>query len=176
MPPPPYQSARSDAEVVVVDRDDRGQATAAGAGVIFPRPLPGTDPGWHGLGVQTAGHYPQSIAGLETDGVSDHGYHRTGEMTVLADKPTWPRCSTQMLTLRAEPGMSGPGEVEVLTSGEPAGLFPALSPELAGRMGLRPGHPGRPSLRDSPLRAAVQQRGAVVGAGRGPPRWSGRSV
>ncbi|MGH9120106.1 MAG: FAD-dependent oxidoreductase, partial [Acidimicrobiales bacterium] len=41
-----YHLASAGADVVLVDRGDHGQATAAGAGVVFPWPLPGEPPAW----------------------------------------------------------------------------------------------------------------------------------
>ncbi|HZD02136.1 MAG TPA: FAD-dependent oxidoreductase [Actinomycetes bacterium] len=46
-----WHLAAQGADVEVVDRADEGQATAAGAGVVFPWPLPGTPPAMAALGL-----------------------------------------------------------------------------------------------------------------------------
>lgn len=54
-----------------VDRADTGQATAAGAGVVFPWQPLDAPPAWQALGVLVADHYPRLVETLAGEGAGD---------------------------------------------------------------------------------------------------------
>lgn len=127
-----YHLAAEGARVVVVDRADQGQATAAGAGVVFPWLLQGTPPGIAALGLRAAEHYPRLVEALLAAGVRDTGYVPVGGITVVEDGAVLDEMYKALLRLREQPGMAALGAVERLAAGEPAVRFPVLRGDLAG--------------------------------------------
>ncbi len=154
-----YHLAAQGVDVVVVDRGDEGQATAAGAGVVFPWPLPGTPPAMAALGLGAAEHYPRLVEALVAAGVEDPGYARVGGITVVEDGPAVGEMYEGVLRLREQPGMEGMGEIERLGPGEPAERFRALRADLAGLWVEGVGRIDGRAMRDALLRTA-----AVYGA------------
>jgi D-amino-acid dehydrogenase len=154
-----YHLAARGTDVVLVDRADEGQATAAGAGIVAPWPLPGTPAPIAALGLAAAEHYPQLLDALVAAGVEDHGYARVGGILVAPDGPVLEELHQGMLRLCAQPGMAGLGEIERLPLGEPAARFPVLRADLAGLATSGIGRVNGRMLRDALLCAATA-RGA----------------
>ena len=79
-----FALARRGADVDIVDADVPGQATAAGAGIIQPwSTSAGGD--FYELYAAAASYYPQLIGRLETVGVTDIGFRRSGALVVNDD-------------------------------------------------------------------------------------------
>ena len=159
-----WHLAAQGADVVLVDRADRGQATAAGAGIVAPWPLPGTPAPIAALGLAAAAHYPQMLDGLVASGVDDHGYARVGGIHVAPDGPALDEMHQGMLRLASQPGMAGLGQLQRLGPGEPAARFPPLRADLAGLAASGIGRVNGRLLRDALLGAAAA-RGARRRAG-----------
>jgi D-amino-acid dehydrogenase len=147
-----YQLARRGAAVIIVEGDQAGAATNAGAGIICPWTAP-LDDAWYRLCCAGARHYSELLAMLADDGQVDTGYARVGALC-LAEQAGTVSGLAALLESRREtaPGM---GEVTALAPGEPARMFPPLAPDLAGFwVGGAARVDGR-AIRDSLLRAAV---------------------
>jgi D-amino-acid dehydrogenase len=77
-----YRLLRHGARVTLIDRQDLGQATAAGAGILPPLD--------HFIGIEAMlpllrearGYYPELLAALEEDGEADTGYDVVGALHV----------------------------------------------------------------------------------------------
>src|SRR2546423_30965 len=74
-----YHLVRRGADVVLVDRGDPGQATAAGAGIISPWLARLTDPAWHAIARPAARYYPRLGAELDLE------YARVGALYVAPE-------------------------------------------------------------------------------------------
>ena len=127
-----YHLAKEGVEVVLVDRADDGQATAAGAGIVSPWPAPGAHPAMAALGIAAAEHYPRLVEELVAAEVGDPGYARVGSVLVMDDGPLVSAVYEGMLGLRRHPGTAGLGEIELLGPGVPAERLPLLRSDLAG--------------------------------------------
>ena len=76
-----YHAARGGARVLVVDRDDAGRATSAGAGIVSPETdVHHTDP-YYELGRRAAEYYPVLLDALPRRA----GYQRCGMLVVAND-------------------------------------------------------------------------------------------
>ena len=64
------------AEVVVVDEDHAGRATAAGAGIVSPWSSGRVDPDWRRIADAGARYYPALIQRLAEAGETETGYRR----------------------------------------------------------------------------------------------------
>ncbi|SFD80963.1 D-amino-acid dehydrogenase [Paenibacillus catalpae] len=80
-----YQLAKSGAEVLIIDRKDKGQATDAAAGIICPWLSQRRNKAWYQLAKSGARYYPELIAALEAEGETDTGYARVGALSVHMD-------------------------------------------------------------------------------------------
>ncbi|HWC39440.1 MAG TPA: FAD-dependent oxidoreductase [Acidimicrobiales bacterium] len=162
-----YHLATAGADVVLVDRGDEGQATAAGAGIVSPWPLSGADDPMAALGSAAAEHYPRLIGDLVASGVEEPGYEVVGSMLVAEDGPTLTGIHEALSQTYRWEGEWGPGEVERLAPGEPAARFPVLSSDLAGVWTEGTARVDGRVLRDSLIRVA---------SGRGAERRTGTAA
>jgi D-amino-acid dehydrogenase len=151
-----YQLARRDAEVIIVEGDQPGIATNAGAGIICPWTAPLED-AWYRLCCEGARHYGELLAMLADDGQRETGYARVGALCVTDQAETLSGMDTLLRSRRVSaPEM---GDVTAIAPGEPGQLFPPLAPALAGFLITGAARIDGRAIRDSLLRAAVS-RGA----------------
>lgn len=81
-----HRLAREGVDTVLFDRRDEGRATDAGAGIVAPATSSRTDSAaWFALAREAAAHYPDLVADLEADGVTDHGYDSCDLLSVAVD-------------------------------------------------------------------------------------------
>jgi glycine/D-amino acid oxidase-like deaminating enzyme len=150
-----YRLAAEGAEVLTVDAGYCGQATFAGAGVVFPWPISPVGAGWEEFWWAAAARYPVLLSQLSADGEPDPGFSRVGSITV-SDNPLDPE--PLYAARERDPSV---GSIEMLPAGVPAQRFPALRPDLPG---LFVGGVGRVDGRL--LRAALLRAAARYGARR----------
>jgi glycine/D-amino acid oxidase-like deaminating enzyme len=158
-----YRLARSGARVTLVDRDDPGQATAAGAGIIAPatstRPLPAFYP----LAYRAGAYYDELRAALAEDGETATGYDVPGLLHVATSETEAARLPDmlQLFQERAAAGAPNLGDVTLLDGGAARALFPPLG-NISGAIHVSAAArvDGR-LLRDA-LRRAAERRGATV--------------
>lgn len=143
-----YHVARQGAETVLVDRDDQGQATAAGAGIVCPWSSRLTHPVWHELADAAAAYYPTLLADLAEP---DVGYRRVGALRLGDDV-------YRQVLARATPNA---GDIDLLTGAEAKALFPPLRGDMpAVHISGGARVDGR-RVRDA-LRTAAVRHGATV--------------
>lgn len=80
-----YHLARDGADVVLVDRGDRGQASAAGAGIVGPWLAGGLDDPTRLIAAAGARYYPDIVAALTELGETDLGHARTGGLNLVRE-------------------------------------------------------------------------------------------
>jgi D-amino-acid dehydrogenase len=124
-----YTASRLGAEVILVDADLPGKATAAGAGIICPWSSGPSLPGWYDFACAAAREYPAMIAGLADAGADDVSYRQVGALYVPAGEADLEAASERLLTMRA----SAPeiGEIRILGPAEARLLFPPLRRDAA---------------------------------------------
>lgn len=122
------------ASVVLIDRRDPGQATAAGAGILPPLD--------HFVRVEAVlpllraarAAYPELIAELQGDGVLDVGYDVVGALQVASSEEelaALPELALECERRRAE-GFAHVGAVTRLEPTQARSLFPLLGPAVLG--------------------------------------------
>ncbi|RNL86980.1 NAD(P)/FAD-dependent oxidoreductase [Halostreptopolyspora alba] len=115
----------------LVDRGHPGQATAAGAGIVFPWPFPGVARQLGDFQLRAAAHYPDLVADLVADG-EDPGYEVVGGLSVSTDNGTADQDFELVSSLAAQSGYEGIGEVTRLAAGAPSRHFPLLPGDYQG--------------------------------------------
>ena len=76
-----YHAARLGARTLLIDREDEGRATDAGAGIVSPETTATESAALHALGRLAAAYYPELLGDLD----SDTGYQRCGTLVVAAN-------------------------------------------------------------------------------------------
>jgi D-amino-acid dehydrogenase len=122
------------ASVVLIDREDQGQATAAGAGILPPLD--------HFVRVEAVlpllraarEYYPELVAELQGEGVLDVGYDAVGALQVATTEEelaALPELERECERRRAE-GFAHIGAVARLEPTQARSLFPLLGPAVLG--------------------------------------------
>jgi glycine/D-amino acid oxidase-like deaminating enzyme len=151
-----YHAARAGLTVVLVDREDAGHATAAGAGIIAFGlwDQPGTVR--YALMAATAAFYPQFVASLAADGETETGYAVVGALLVALTAAEAEHLATVhgVAQQSSADGMQGIGEIALLDAVGAQALFPALG-AVQGAL-----HLGGTARMDGRLLRAALQRAA----------------
>ncbi|MDQ2741744.1 MAG: FAD-dependent oxidoreductase [Chloroflexota bacterium] len=158
-----YRLVRGGARVTLIERADRGQATAAGAGIIAPGTARLSNPEVYPLIAGAAEYYPHLLEQLAEDGETNARYATPGELVVATTEEEASRLPEimQRAETRRAAGMPGIGDIAFLTGNEAQQRFPPLantygaifisgSSRINGRL-----------MRDALQRAAVK-RGATM--------------
>lgn len=80
-----YRLTKLGANVLIVDRKDKGQATDAAAGIICPWLSQRRNQAWYRLAKAGARYYPALIEELQGEGETDTGYARVGALSIHTD-------------------------------------------------------------------------------------------
>ncbi|WHY84077.1 FAD-binding oxidoreductase [Neobacillus novalis] len=123
-----YHLAKQNAEVILVDREELGQATDAAAGIVCPWLSQRRNQAWYRLAKGGARYYPELIAQLEANGEQDTGYKQVGAISLHTDIDKLEQMAERARKRREDAPEIG--EIKILTPMETKGLFPPLSEEF----------------------------------------------
>lgn len=154
-----YQLVKMGADVVIVDRLDSGQATAAAAGIVCPWISQRRNKDWYHLAKNGARFYPNLIEELERDGETETGYAQVGAISLHTDEEKL--LAMQKRATKRKEDAPEIGDITLLTSEETNALFPPLSGEYAAVHISGAARVDGRALRDSLLRAS-QKNGAKL--------------
>ncbi|MGF2615889.1 FAD-binding oxidoreductase [Rossellomorea vietnamensis] len=122
-----YHLAKQGAEVLIMDKGHRGQATDAAAGIVCPWLSQRRNKAWYRLVKGGARYYPDLIKQLEEDGETDTGYKQVGALSLHQDRAKLVKMAERAIKRREDAPEIG--EVRVLSEAETQKLFPILSEE-----------------------------------------------
>lgn len=120
-----YQLAKSGADVTIVDRQDKGQATDAAAGIVCPWLSQRRNKAWYQLAKGGARIYPEIIASLADDGETDTGYTRVGTIRLHTEEKKMMAMRDRAIKRREDAPEIG--DISLLDSQQTRELFPPLS-------------------------------------------------
>lgn len=125
-----YHLARVGASVTLVDREDQGQATAAGAGICSPSNVLDAPAAYYPLAVRSGKYYDELLAHLAEDGERATGYDVTGMLRIARSAEEAVQLPDVMRALRdaRAQGASHIGDTALLNPSAVAALFPPLGP------------------------------------------------
>ncbi|WP_078380475.1 NAD(P)/FAD-dependent oxidoreductase [Sutcliffiella halmapala] len=123
-----YHLARSGADVTLVDRFDKGQATDAAAGIICPWISQRRNKAWYTLVKNGARFYPKLIEQLQADGEENTGYSQVGALSIHSDLEKLEKMAERAKNRREDAPEIG--EIKILSPSETRNLFPPLSEEF----------------------------------------------
>jgi len=123
-----YHLARAGLDVRLLDREDEGRATTAGAGIISPATSSRTEsPAWFEFALQAADYYPELVDALDEYG---HSYTRTGLLSVAADSDEvddFERAKSRVEHRVEEYGRPAADSVRELSPEDAVGKYPPLA-------------------------------------------------
>ncbi len=122
-----YHLAKSGVNVTIVDRQDKGQATDAAAGIVCPWLSQRRNKAWYQLVKGGARYYPELVKELESDGQFDTGYRKVGAISLHSDEDKIEKMVERAKKRREDAPEIG--EIKRLTPTETKKLFPAISDE-----------------------------------------------
>ncbi|MFZ3589678.1 NAD(P)/FAD-dependent oxidoreductase [Bacillus sp. DJP31] len=122
-----YHLAKLGANVTLVDRHDRGQATDAAAGIVCPWLSQRRNKAWYQLVKGGARYYPSLISELEAVGEKDTGYSRVGAICLHTDLDKLEKMAERARKRREDAPEIG--EITILSPAETKKMFPLLSEE-----------------------------------------------
>lgn len=147
-----FQLARRGARVTIVDDGGFGQATAASAGIIAPW-VSASEGSFYEAYAAGGGFYPEFLAQLESLGIPELGYRRSGALMVgtAADLDG----IEERVRARADQAGAVAGTVERVDSARAQELFPPLARDLGGLVVSGGGRVDGRVLRDATLSGAI---------------------
>ncbi|GAE31033.1 D-amino acid dehydrogenase small subunit [Halalkalibacter hemicellulosilyticusJCM 9152] len=125
-----YHLAKSGVEVIMVDRNDIGKATDAGAGIICPWISQRRNKRWYDLVRRGARYYHSLIPELQQLGVLSTGYHQVGAISVHTDLNKLEKMRER--TLIKKDNAPEIGDIQLLHSNKLKKLFPFLNDSYHG--------------------------------------------
>ncbi|MRH43909.1 FAD-dependent oxidoreductase [Aquibacillus halophilus] len=155
-----YHLAKHGASVTIVDRNDKGQATNAAAGIVCPWLTNRRNKAWYQLVTGGAKYYPTLIEELEAAGETKTGYARVGAINIFDTEEKLDRKMEFALKRKeANPEM---GEVTKLSPEQTKALFPPLSEQygavhISGAARVDGG-----ALRDALIRGAIRSGATFI--------------
>ncbi|RFU68396.1 FAD-binding oxidoreductase [Bacillus sp. V59.32b] len=154
-----YQLAKMGAEVLIIDRNDKGQATAAAAGIICPWISQRRNQAWYQLAKAGARYYPGLIKELESEGETNTGYAQVGALSIHTDMEKMKNLEERVQ--KRKPDASEIGDISRLDEKETRKHFPPLAEGYHSvHIGGAARVDGR-ALRDA-LKRSAQRNGATL--------------
>ncbi|MGM7724125.1 NAD(P)/FAD-dependent oxidoreductase [Metabacillus sp. Hm71] len=154
-----YHLALSGAEVTLVDRFDKGQATDAAAGIVCPWLTQRRNKAWYKLVKGGARYYPELITQLEADGETETGYKRVGAISLHSDAEKLEKMAERARKRREDAPEIG--EITILSPAETREMFPPIAEEYGSVFVSGGARVNGRALRDALINGAIKH-GAVV--------------
>ncbi|MBY6038212.1 FAD-binding oxidoreductase [Fictibacillus nanhaiensis] len=155
-----YHLAKSGADVTLIDRQDRGQATDAAAGIVCPWLSQRRNKAWYQLAKGGARYYPELIAQLEADGETDTGYKRVGAISLHTDLDKLEQMAERARKRREDAAEIG--EIAILSPAETRKLFPPLSEEFGSVFVSGGARVNGRALRNALINAAIKNGATII--------------
>jgi D-amino-acid dehydrogenase len=153
-----YHLVKEGASVTLIDRNDKGQATEASAGIVCPWLSQRRNKKWYRLVKGGAKFYPSFIEELQSYGATDTGYERVGVLCLHTDEEKLQKIEERAYTRRKDAPEIG--EITRLSADETKALFPALADEYQSIHVTGAARVNGGALRDTLVKVA-QQLGAT---------------
>ncbi|OKP77106.1 oxidoreductase [Paenibacillus sp. P3E] len=157
-----YHLAKMGADVLVVDRKDKGQATDAAAGIICPWLSQRRNQAWYRLAKAGARYYPELIAQLRDEGETDTGYAQVGALSIHHDMMKLGQMEERAKLRKTDAPEIG--DVTRLNTTQTRELFPLLAEDYSSIHISGAARVDGRALRDALIRSA-QHNGAVIVSG-----------
>ncbi|WP_347549911.1 FAD-binding oxidoreductase [Pseudalkalibacillus hwajinpoensis] len=147
-----YHLAKEGAKVIIVDRQEPGQATEAAAGIVCPWLSQRRNKVWYRLAKAGAKYYPELIQQLMNDGETETGYKKVGAISLHTDETKLDKMIERAKKRREDAPEIG--DITKLTVEETQKCFPPLGLEYQSVFVSGAARVNGSSLRKALLQAA----------------------
>ncbi|QUG42864.1 FAD-binding oxidoreductase [Psychrobacillus sp. INOP01] len=155
-----YHLAKRNVKVTLVDRQDKGQASAAAAGIICPWISQRRNKKWYALVKNGANYYKQLVEELEALGETSTGYKQVGAIALQND----PKKLQKMLERALEKRVDAPeiGELKILSPEETNAQFPLITEDFTSLYVEGAARVDGTAMRDALIRSAKKLGAEVI--------------
>ncbi|MFL5805614.1 MAG: NAD(P)/FAD-dependent oxidoreductase [Roseiflexaceae bacterium] len=128
-----YHLAGAGARALLIDREDQGRATDAGAGILAPETNSRDPAAWFAFATAAVGYYPALIERLRAEQAGETGYAVCGQLIVaVSDDEAEPFAEARrhVLDRQRERGQPATEDLHEISPEDARTLFPPLAPTL----------------------------------------------
>ncbi len=156
-----YELAKKGARVTVIEREAKGRATSAAAGIICPWITKRRNQAWYTLAVNGAAYYGSLIHQLGELGEQETGYKKIGAIYLGEQREKL--IELEKIALKRRENAPVIGKIALLNPGETKEKFPLLdSDRFHGLYITGAARVDGSALRDALIRAAIQYGAHIV--------------
>ncbi|WP_226671214.1 NAD(P)/FAD-dependent oxidoreductase [Metabacillus litoralis] len=155
-----YHLAKYGADVTIIDRQDKGQATGAAAGIVCPWISQRRNKAWYQLVKGGARYYPELIEKLKADGETSTGYRRVGAISLHRDPEKLEKMAERAMKRREDAPEIG--EVKILSPEETQKLFPLIAEEYSSVYVSGGARVDGKAVRDALVKAAIKNGATFI--------------
>jgi D-amino-acid dehydrogenase len=159
-----YHLVSAGARTLLVDREDAGRATDAGAGILSPETNSRDPEAWYRLAMDAVEYYPALVDRLRAEQPGDPGYARCGKLVVAVSEDevdAFAHARRTIFERQARRGTPAREDLREISPAEARELFPPLAPPH-GAIYSRGAARVDGRLLNRALRAAAEARGLVI--------------
>lgn len=158
-----YHLVSSGARTLLLDRDDVGKATWAGAGILSPETSSNESETWFELALAAIAYYPNLIAALAAQGAGETGYARMEQLIVAVseDEDAPFAALAKRMRVREQQRGQSPDDLQEIDAHAARKFFPALAPLRHVLLFRRAARVDGRLLTDA-MRQAALQRGLEI--------------
>jgi D-amino-acid dehydrogenase len=159
-----YHLAGARARTLLIDREDPGRATDAGAGILAPETNSRDPDAWFTFAEAAVGYYPSLIAALAEQQAGDTGYAVCGQLILAASDDevgAFAAARRHVFERQRRRGQPTPEDLREISSDAARELFPPLAP-LQGVLYYRNAARVDGRLLTQALRRAALARGLTI--------------
>lgn len=125
-----YHLVRQGAKTLLMDRQDLGRATDAGAGILSPETNSRDPESWFNFAIEAVGYYPTLISQLQSEQEGETGYAQCGALLVAVSEDEiahFEQAKRHIFERQERRGLPSPDDLHAISSEEAQALFPALA-------------------------------------------------
>jgi D-amino-acid dehydrogenase len=162
-----YHLVSAGARTLLLDREDVGRATDAGAGILSPETNSRDPEAWYALAMASVEYYPALVDRLRAEQPGDPGYARCGKLVVaVSDDEVEPFEHARRIVFerRRRRGAPSAESLREISAAEARELYPPLAP-VRGAIYSRDAARVDGRLLNHALRAAAEARGLEIRRG-----------
>jgi D-amino-acid dehydrogenase len=129
-----YHLVCAGAKTLLIDREDPGRATDAGAGILTPETNSRDPDSWFAFAVEAVGYYSTLIARLQAEQAGETGYAVCGQIIVAVSEDEiapFAEARRHILDRQLRRGSPTPDDLHEISSDAACALFPPLAPVCA---------------------------------------------
>lgn len=159
-----YHLVSAGARTLLVDRNDAGKATAAGAGILAPESSSTDSEAWFDFALDAVDYYPALLERLAADDAGETGYAPTSQLVVAAtadEDAAFEQARQRIFARQHRRGSPSEADLHQIDAAEAQRLFPPLA-EVRSAIFYRNAARMDGRLMAGALRRAAERHGLTI--------------